>query len=61
MSLTTRCHAHHSMEQRLCRWLLQALDRAGSNELRITHELTRAVTELDRGILEARPANATPH
>ena len=48
MSLTTRCHAHHSMEQGLCRWLLQALDRAGSNELRITHELIGLVLGVRR-------------
>jgi CRP-like cAMP-binding protein len=38
-SQTSLCNAHHSMEQRLCRWLLQTLDRMTSTELRITHEL----------------------
>jgi len=33
------CHRHHSLEQRLCRWLLQSLDRLPSRELRMTQEL----------------------
>ena len=33
------CNARHPIEQRVCRWILQALDRAGVGTLRITHEL----------------------
>jgi CRP-like cAMP-binding protein len=33
------CNRHHQLEQRLCRWLLLALDRSGSNHLSATHEL----------------------
>lgn len=33
------CHRHHSLEQRLCRWLLQSIDRLPSKELRMTQEL----------------------
>jgi CRP-like cAMP-binding protein len=36
---TSLCNAHHPVEQRLCRWLLQALDRVATRDLRITHEL----------------------
>jgi len=36
---TSLCNAHHPVEQRLCRWLLQTLDRVATRELRITHEL----------------------
>jgi len=32
------CNRHHSMEQQLCRVLLQALDRLPGNEVAITHE-----------------------
>jgi len=32
------CNQHHSLEQRLCRWILSCLDLLGSNELRMTHE-----------------------
>jgi CRP-like cAMP-binding protein len=33
------CHRHHSLEHRLCRWLLQSVDRLPSRELYITQEL----------------------
>lgn len=33
------CHRHHSLEQRLCRWLLQSVDRLPSQELNMTQEL----------------------
>ena len=36
---TTVCNRHHSVEQRLCRWLLLSLDRLRSNELTMTQEL----------------------
>jgi CRP-like cAMP-binding protein len=32
------CNRHHSMHQRLCRWLLSNLDRLPSNEIRVTQE-----------------------
>lgn len=32
------CNRHHSLEQQLCRWLLQTLDRLPSNELNMTQE-----------------------
>lgn len=33
------CHRHHSLQQRLCRWLLQSVDRLPSQELNMTQEL----------------------
>lgn len=33
------CHRHHSLDQRLCRWLLQSVDRLSSRELYMTQEL----------------------
>lgn len=36
---TVVCNRHHLIEQQLCRWLLQALDRIPSGELTITQEL----------------------
>jgi len=36
---TAVCNRLHGLEQQLCRWLLQSLDRLPSNELRMTHEL----------------------
>ena len=32
------CNVLHSVEQRLCRWLMQARDRVGSDQLPLTHE-----------------------
>jgi CRP-like cAMP-binding protein len=39
MAQTVVCNRHHSIDQRLCRWLLLSLDRLPSNELKATHEL----------------------
>lgn len=33
------CNRFHSLDQRLCRWMLLRLDRMTSNELLVTHEL----------------------
>jgi len=30
------CNQHHSLDQRMCRWLLMTLDRCASNELKVT-------------------------
>jgi CRP-like cAMP-binding protein len=35
---TIACNRHHSIVQKLCRWLLMLLDRLASNELPLTHE-----------------------
>jgi len=36
---TAACNRHHSLLQRLARWLLLALDRSPTRELAVTHEL----------------------
>lgn len=36
---TAACNRHHSLDQQLCRWLLQSLDRLQGNELLMTQEL----------------------
>lgn len=38
ISQTAVCNRLHSVEQRLCRWLLMTHDRTGSDELQMTHE-----------------------
>jgi CRP-like cAMP-binding protein len=38
MAQAAVCTRHHSLEQRLCRWLLTGLDRAQGNELVATQE-----------------------
>mgnify|MGYP006180784335 CR=1 FL=1 len=35
----TVCNAHHSLDQRVARWLLLAHDRTRSADLRVTHEV----------------------
>src|SRR5207253_5109473 len=37
--VTAACNALHPVEARLCRWLLQSADRAGSDTVALTQEL----------------------
>ncbi len=54
MSQTAVCNRHHSVEQRLCRWLLLTLDRAPFQELIITQEQIASILGVRReGITEA--------
>jgi CRP-like cAMP-binding protein len=54
MTLTAACNRHHTIEQRLCRWLLLTLDRAPSGELSMTHELVAGMLGVRReGVTEA--------
>jgi CRP-like cAMP-binding protein len=39
MSQTAACNRHHSIDQQVCRWLLQALDRLSGATILITQEL----------------------
>ena len=51
---TAACNRHHSVEQRLCRWLLLTLDRVPSHELIMTQELVAGMLGVRReGITEA--------
>jgi len=54
ISQTATCNRHHSVYQRLCRWLLLTLDRTPSNELVMTQELVAYKLGVRReGITEA--------
>ncbi len=54
MSQIAVCNRHHSIEQRLCRWLLQSLDRLPGNELTMTQELIAGMLGVRReGITES--------
>ncbi len=54
MSQTAACNQHHTLEQRLCRWLLLTLDRVSSQELVMTQELVASMLGVRReGITEA--------
>lgn len=51
---TAACNRHHSLDQRLCRWLLSRLDRLNSNELVVTQELIANLLGVRReGVTEA--------
>lgn len=39
VSQSVACISHHSIRQRLARWLLAMSDRTGSNSLELTHEI----------------------
>jgi CRP-like cAMP-binding protein len=51
---TAACNRHHSVEQQLCRWLLQAADRSPDSELVMTQELVASMLGVRReGVTEA--------
>lgn len=52
---TAVCNQHHSVEQRLCRWLLLTLDRVPSHEVVMTQELVAGML----GVRRASVADAT--
>lgn len=54
MAQTAVCNRHHSIEQRLCRWLLFTLDRIEGNEILMTQELISQMLGVTRpGVTEA--------
>lgn len=54
MSQTAVCNRHHTVEQRLCRWLLMSLDRLGSNDIAATQELIGSLLGVRReGVTDA--------
>jgi CRP-like cAMP-binding protein len=48
LSLTATCRAHHSVAQRLARWLLSAHDAAPTEEFAVTHDLLACVLGVQR-------------
>ena len=54
MTQTAVCNRHHSVDQKLCRWLLLSLDRLSSNQLTMTQELIANMLGVRReGVTEA--------
>lgn len=50
---TAVCNRHHSVDQQLCRWLLQTLDRTPAGELVMTQQLVASMLGVRReGITE---------
>ena len=53
MGQTAVCNRHHSIDQQLCRCLLSNMDRLGSNEILMTHELIASMLGVRReGVTE---------
>nr|WP_316641739.1 Crp/Fnr family transcriptional regulator [uncultured Roseateles sp.] len=48
MTQTSACNRHHGLDQQLCRWLLQHLDRQQGNEMVITQERIAAMLGVRR-------------
>ena len=54
MFQTAACNRHHMIEQQLCRWLLQTMDRMQNSDLVITQDLIARMLGVRReGITEA--------
>lgn len=54
ISQLATCNSHHTTKQRLCRYLLQMLDRSSSNEMIVTQEEIGAIIGVRReGITDA--------
>jgi len=54
---TAVCNRRHTVDQQLCRWLLQALDRLPSNQMSVTQESIASMIGVRReGVTEAAGA-----
>ena len=53
MTQNTVSGFHSSIEQKLCRWLLERLDRSPSNELRVTQEMISVMLGVRRESITA--------
>jgi CRP-like cAMP-binding protein len=54
IGVISACMRHHSLDQRLCRWLLSCADRLPSNEVTLTQELISTMLGVRReGVTEA--------
>ncbi|MDH4389830.1 MAG: Crp/Fnr family transcriptional regulator [Aquabacterium sp.] len=54
LAQTAVCNRHHALDQQLCRWLLQTLDRVPGHEVTATHEAIGQMLGVRReGVTEA--------
>jgi CRP-like cAMP-binding protein len=54
LAQTSVCNRHHALDQQLCRWLLQTLDRVSGDEVVATHEAIGQMLGMRReGVSEA--------
>ena len=49
LSQSSACNRFHTVQQRLCRWLLTSQDRGGSNEIESTQEFLSQILGVNRG------------
>jgi CRP-like cAMP-binding protein len=49
LSQSSACNRFHTVQQRLCRWLLTSQDRVGSNEIESTQEFLAQMLGVNRG------------
>jgi len=57
VSQTAACNGHHSLEQRLARWLLLAHDRSDGDDLDLTHESLSMMLCVHRPTVSLAAAN----
>lgn len=55
------CHALHSVEARLCRWLLQAQDIVGTDEIQLTQEALSHMLGVQRAAVSVRATALQEH
>jgi CRP-like cAMP-binding protein len=58
---TAACNAHHSVEQRMCRWLLITADRLGASKIRLSQALLAYVLGTRRQSVGAVAAKLQGH
>jgi Crp-like helix-turn-helix protein len=63
ISQTTACNRMHSVQERMCRWLLMTHDRVGADEFHLTQEFLAQMLGVRRpSVTVARPAaERRPH
>jgi len=57
VSQTAACNAHHSLDERLARWLLLAHDRGDGDELELTHEFLSMMLGVHRPAVSIAAGN----
>jgi CRP-like cAMP-binding protein len=57
VSQTAACNAHHTLDERLARWLLLAHDRGNSDEIELTHEFLSMMLGVHRPAVSIAAGN----
>lgn len=59
--ITAACNAHHTLEQRLSRWILQARDRSEDETVRLTQELLSQALGVTRSSVSEAASRLQAH